>query len=938
MKRLDVTQIKTQCQLLTIDPRRAHYRAIHWNGRGAKPLPPPPGGHKGEELERLQQDGYRLYLIPGGGQRREDVTAQPAVFAEWDGMPPDEVEGWLHELQVQGLPEPTLTLATWEHGSLHAYWRLEQPCTDIPRWERLMRRFVVVLGADPACTDPSRCMRLAGSSYIAKQGHPKAGQVLGQARIRFQNPDATSSIEELEQWVEGELQRRPGLQELERQESQATDTPPSDEERRQRRGGNPLPPRPVEQIEEALAAIPRRGAPGPNGERTGGPYAWPYHRLVLCGLRDALYRLYSQGLDTEAAHDPDAAHKAHQGAARLMEAHSPSRECGWDVAQVLASSRWLDEGCFWMRAREAGWEAPKAEGTAAGDRPSEEPSCRGPIPLGYDRDLFLYQRPGSGQIVQLTRSQHNATGLAGLAPWEWWQRCFPLKGGDESGPPRGVNWAAAACALMEQQDRVGPFDPHRLRGRGVWLDQGRVVWHQGSRLVVDGQLQPLHGIDSRLIYTPAPDVVGEAQPEPLDDATGRQVLEILQCTGWHRPIEGAYLAGAAVLGPVGGALSRRPVLMVTARRGSGKSEAVLRPVSGLWGGPGLHLHSSAPTEAFIRQTLGADTLPVTVDEWEKVAGRKTGSSSSGFLELLRVNYDGTSTGRGTAHGKALRQGCRALFVLAGINVSHEDAALHSRTVLIRKRWLPAEQWQQVEPELRRLTTPVLGRRLVARTVANLHTLLHNIAVLHQVIVTRLQGTETNRLADVQAHFLAGALLLTSTRRLQGPEDAQEWLDHLGWSPDGSGGPDTPDGGDEGQLTLAHLLAHSIRWQASEDDPSGTITVRELVALAAGRDEATSRALGYGAAPHSAASPTAASKVLGRHGLKVEDGFLLVANSGPEIGQVFAGTRWADGGHRARLLDLEGADPLGRPVRFPSGPSCRAVQLPLASVLPQGHGP
>ncbi|TVS03330.1 MAG: DUF3987 domain-containing protein [Cyanobium sp. PLM2.Bin73] len=330
------------CQLIGLEPQQAHLRALHWNGGGARDLPP--GKHSPQLLEELQQQGHRLYVIAGGGRNREAVAAIPAVFAEWDGLILEDVEALLHEAQLQGLPEPTLLLTTWEHGSAHVWWRLDQPCTDIPRWERLMVRLVVALGSDPVCVDPSRLMRLAGSAYIAKAGHSRQGQVLGQARIFHDDPEATTTLEELE----AQFQQRPELAEQLKQSSVATYDPPTDAERQQRREKALLPPRPMAQIKAALACIPKRESGLPDGD----PWRYPAHRFAAAGLRDALYRLHKRP-DLEI--DEEAKATAHAEALELMEEHSPSRECGWDVAQVLGSSAWLDEGTFWSRAARAGF-------------------------------------------------------------------------------------------------------------------------------------------------------------------------------------------------------------------------------------------------------------------------------------------------------------------------------------------------------------------------------------------------------------------------------------------------------------------------------------------------------------------------------------------------------------------------------------------------------
>jgi hypothetical protein len=356
----DPAEASRHCELLGLDLPGTHLRAIHWNAPAMKEeqrpaIHLPPGNPWRQSLNGLQRMGYRLYVVPGNGRKDDHVAQLHHCWAEWDDLEPADALAWLHELQVQGLPEPTLLLSTWTRGSIHAWWRLEHPCTDRDRWRRVMDRLVLCLGSDPTCTNPSRVMRLAGSAYIAAESkHPgKGGQVLGQARILdAETTEATTTLEALEAWAEGWLADHPELAAAERETSETTFEPPTEEEREERcraNGHDLLPPCPPEVIQAALDAIPQRVS------GTGGPYAHPYHRFVLCGLRDAFYRHYrAEGLEVA-----EAKARAGQEALQRMEEHSPSRESGWNVAQQLRSSAWLDEGCLWKRARAEGYQPPE---------------------------------------------------------------------------------------------------------------------------------------------------------------------------------------------------------------------------------------------------------------------------------------------------------------------------------------------------------------------------------------------------------------------------------------------------------------------------------------------------------------------------------------------------------------------------------------------------
>jgi hypothetical protein len=76
-------------------------------------------------------------------------------------------------------------------------------------------------------------------------------------------------------------------------------------------------------------------------------------------------------------------------------------------------------------------------------------------------------------IVLLTSGQLLAHPvLIGLADSAFWKSRFPKKGGGFSATDAGEALIAACWAQ-------GPFDPTRLRGRGVWLEGDQVVVNLG---------------------------------------------------------------------------------------------------------------------------------------------------------------------------------------------------------------------------------------------------------------------------------------------------------------------------------------------------------------------------------------------------------------------------------------------------------------------------
>lgn len=132
--------------------RPCRLRAVK-KGRGAKLI-----GDDLSRAEKLNSQGYDIYsVINDGGDKDADITRCPALFVEFDDKPKDfQLNFW----KSYGLPEPTLVVDSG-NKSLHTYWALTEPIHP-ETWSTLQRGLVEWVGSDPACVNPSRCMRVPG--------------------------------------------------------------------------------------------------------------------------------------------------------------------------------------------------------------------------------------------------------------------------------------------------------------------------------------------------------------------------------------------------------------------------------------------------------------------------------------------------------------------------------------------------------------------------------------------------------------------------------------------------------------------------------------------------------------------------------------------------------------------------------------------------------
>lgn len=558
--------------------------------------------------------------------------------------------------------------------------------------------------------------------------------------------------------------------------------------------------------------------------------------------------------------------------------------------------------------------------------------------LGWDteRKMINYQHCTKGHLGSLSGSGSGSAGLFALAPLEWWQETYqrpPARGERRNGPP-DADWELARSALAEMADQRGIFDAGDMRGRGVWIDEGRVVWHQGERLEVDGvDTSIIDFTETRFVYPMLRPLEVNPGAPPLTPEQGRQILEAVKAVGWKGADTHLLLAGWAVVSNVAGALKNRPAVQVTGQFSKGKTTAVEQALLPLLPGVGNRARPDV-TAAGLRQERRSDALAAAIDESEQ--GDKKGSTRAQMLELARYSFDGSSGLRGTVHGRALNHSIRFPVLLIGINATISDPATRSRFVVATKQHLPQVEWDRASELVREAITPAVGDSLLRLTVSGLPVLLENVETFVRAVEQAHTGSDPNRVPDCCGPLLAGAHFLVHPERVSEQEAAQ-WLAEKGWGTheDPDGNTESPEA--EGVELLDQLLSHRppratdnmralqlwemlkiVRESPAKKEPA----VREDLEVGPDRTkEAEAELARFG---------LAALGVGNRQG--TEDSGLFVANDGPALLELFAGGRWANKGHTAHLAALPGAYSLPKHRKiWLAGKTRRGVVIPWESV-------
>jgi putative DNA primase/helicase len=596
------------------------------------------------------------------------------------------------------------------------------------------------------------------------------------------------------------------------------------------------------------------------------------------------------------------------GAAQVRIVATPDGVAdGWD----LADATWTPaEAAAYLKAN----RSPPIEAPTAAPEPPDPVAQPDPEPLpaagehfaclGFDGDGYYYQPASTGQVCRLSRSSHTGTNLCALAPLSYWETLYPSK--------TGVNWTAAASSMFTQQAAAGVYSPDRIRGRGAWWDGGRSVLHLGDQLIVDGASRTVcDGITgSSYVYQRLSRLQGPSGVQPLDDAAAFQVLDLAERFLWEVPASGMLLAGWVTLAPICGALDWRPHAWLTAGSGSGKSEVLGRYVTPLLGDMGLIVAGNT-TEPGIRQALRADALPVVFDEAESNE-RNDQQRMQAVLGLARVasSESRAHTLKGSPEGDTQRYTIRSMFLMSSIATALKQGADKSRFAQLTLRnpaELPKDEraahWEALDRDLDRFISEQVGQRLIARTIALIPTIRQSVKVF---VKAAAEAFDSQRLGDQYGTLLAGAWALQS-REVVTRDQAWALIEQNDWTAY-SQAVEVPDE----RRCLQMILQHQLR---VEGDRTVTRTIAELVELALHR----------GSDPH--VTPTEAQNVLGRHGIKAEDGCVIVSNTANAIAHMLSDTAWSNCWPIV-LARLPGAVKTGAVWFKGGGGTSRAVQMSI----------
>lgn len=530
--------------------------------------------------------------------------------------------------------------------------------------------------------------------------------------------------------------------------------------------------------------------------------------------------------------------------------------------------------------------------------------------LGFDKtengtQAFYFYAKHPNTTIRLTTASMSLANLIQLAPVSFWEMTFPTKKGSFD-VKAGINW------LVSASNTVGPFKDKYIRGRGAWMDEGRVVLHSGDRLIVDGEELPLGVMNTRYIYE-ASEPLSFSTDNALNTEEAYKLVKLAGKLRWERPIAAHLLIGWCVIAPVCGILKWRPHLWLTGGAGSGKTWIMTNIVRKLLGETSLSVQSNT-SEAGLRQYLQHDAMPVIFDEAEGETKKAT-ENMDNVMQLMRAASadDGGAMLKGTSTGQAKIFRIRSTFAFSSINVQVTHQSDRGRVTILSLKEVREEDGakQHFENFLRhynQVMTEEFIDRLHARTVKMAPVIVRNIETFSNAAAAYF-GKQ--RQGDQLGPLMAGAYSLVSDSVID-YDQAVAYIKDNDWAEEESLS-ETKD-----ERALIHYILEQI---VTVEHKYGTTrrSIGELLLLAANKKT------------DSMLTSSSAVTQLSRIGIGVDDmrQHFMISNTADYIKKILQDTAWSRNHNKVllRLLESESVES----IRLASGVETRAVKLPISII-------
>lgn len=369
--------------------------------------------------------------------------------------------------------------------------------------------------------------------------------------------------------------------------------------------------------------------------------------------------------------------------------------------------------------------------------------------LGYD-DKAYYILPKNQQIfLKINRGETSIKNwIFEGAKEDWWFEKFNTEVETREGEIKTVfDKKAAITWFRESSFKAGIFDEKRIKGVGAHKDGEKILLNSGHDIKICGNGRiKFDEWDGHNFYIRSKRNFKLSDNEWTTEE-GKNLWKQINTFSFDKKMDKVAVAGFMVLAPFSSILFRRPSIWISAQKGIGKTFLIDELIIPAIGGEDFPIFTEGlSSEAYIRQSLKRDNVPVVIDEFE-AQNQKEITIVKSVLKLNRSSYGGKTMGKGSANHEAVNFYLRSMFCFGSVNVIMDNDADRSRIHICRMK----ESKGICKP-------PIEWDGLRSRTFTRLPKILNDIDICKSGI---LEMGLSNRIADTYSPFLVGLWNLVS---------------------------------------------------------------------------------------------------------------------------------------------------------------------------------
>jgi CheY-like chemotaxis protein/energy-coupling factor transporter ATP-binding protein EcfA2 len=396
-------------------------------------------------------------------------------------------------------------------------------------------------------------------------------------------------------------------------------------------------------------------------------------------------------------------------------------------------------------------------------------------PMGYILEgSYVVLSLKTGQLVTLRANDLN---IPKLQVWLGRDACKASTVYDTELQKEVEEGRVVIDAIAEDCDRLGLFDFKAVRGPGLYREGDDLVVNFGQQVVsLSGKPVSLERQKKQPVYQSGPDLGFSLDTPCASESEVQSVLSVLGSFGWSRVGDWMMLVGWFVAAFFGTALPHRPILSLTAERGSGKT-TLIEFLGRLLGSQAIR-RDGMPTVAQTIYALEHSQATLIVDEFEARSTKK--SAVDEFFKLLREGFSFSDADRimRVIGGQARYFNVPAGALLAGISMPTFDSATATRAFELVLHPLPEASRAGYEPLLdlsRGAEVTAVGER-VRRLLLDRWGVMR--AALDGARLQLISLGHEARIADKFAPIVAGYVALTHKGKAS-PEELRAVIAEMG---------------------------------------------------------------------------------------------------------------------------------------------------------------